>query len=56
MSSHASEERAPETLAEKVAANTPLMLLITLAGSLGLIATVIGGYYSIYELVTFLGN
>ena len=55
-SSHAVQERAPETMAEKIAANTPLMLMITLAGSVGLILTVVGGYYTVYQIVTFLGN
>lgn len=49
-------ERAPETLLEKLTASTPLMLIVTLSGVVGGVIAVAGGYYTVFRLVTFLGN
>lgn len=50
------QERAPETFAEKITANTPVMIILTIGAAVGTILAVVGGYYSIYKLVGFLSN
>lgn len=47
---------APETLAERITSNTPLMLAITLTGAVCTIGAVATGYYFIFLVVKFIGN
>lgn len=49
-------ERAPETFAEKITANTPVMIVLTVGAATATILAVVGGYYSIYKILGFLSN